>query len=169
MTRHSLTNGLAAAAALLCAAGCETTPLEPAPKFVGDAVVVTDYAQFFRLGPQQAGGADLSLRAGTRVMLRSQGFGYGGVQLEDGQVGYMANEDLQSAPPEPRRRPGRRGGSTGGRATRAASSGEEEFHEEIGLPDPSLDIMPEDVPPDPLPDFSPAPVEPAPPADPAAD
>ena len=93
---------------LLATSGCETLPLEPSPDFLGDTVIVTDYAQFFRLGPQQAGGADLSLRTGEFVMLQRKEFGYSRVQLEDGQVGYMANEDLQPAPPEPRRKRGLR-------------------------------------------------------------
>lgn len=143
-------------------AGCETTPLEPSPDFVGDTVIVSDFAQFFRLGPQQAGGADLSLRTGERVMLQRKEFGYSRVQLEDGQVGYMANEDLQPAPPEPRRKPGLRNsavstaeekprrGSGGG--SRRAPGTEEEFYEDIALPDPNLDIMPEEVPLEPLPE-----------------
>lgn len=160
--RHALR--AAACGAALLAAGCETAPIAPAADFSGDTVIVNDYAEFFRLGPQQAGGADLTLRTGERVMLRRKEFGYSRVQLEDGEVGYMANEDLQEAPPEPRRRPGRRAaparGSRGG-----TPSGEEEFYEDIGLPDPSLDIMPEDLPLDPLPELAPTPApapEPAP-------
>jgi len=149
--------------ATLCAlAGCETTPLEPSPNFVGDTVIASDFAQFFRLGPQQAGGADLSLRTGERVMLQRKEFGYSRVQLEDGQVGYMANEDLQPAPPEPRRKPGLRNAAarsgeekprrgTGGGSRRAPAT-EEEFYEDIALPDPNLDIMPEEVPLEPLPE-----------------
>lgn len=155
---------------LLFAAGCETTPLEPAPNFVGDTVIVSDYAQFFRLGPQQAGGADLSLRTGELVMLQRKEFGYSRVQLEDGQVGYMANEDLQPAPPEPRRKRGLRNGAaqTGDErprrsGSRSAPTTEEEFYEDIALPDPNLDIMPEEIPIEPLP---PVPTTPeTPPAD----
>lgn len=151
-----------AVAAAIFAAGCETEPLEPSPNFNGDTVVVTENAEFFRLGPQQAGGADLNLRTGERVMLQRKEFGYSRVQLEDGEIGYMANEDLQPAPPEPRRRLGARTAATG-RSRGGTPSGEEEFYEDIGLPDPSLDILPEDVPLDPLPELSP---EPAPAAAP---
>jgi hypothetical protein len=86
------------------------------------------------------------------------------VQLEDGQVGYMANEDLQAAPPEPRRKrglrdassPGTRGDRrTGGRSP--SPSTEEEFYDEINLPDPNLDILPEDLPLEPLPELDPLP------------
>lgn len=147
---------------LLGAAGCETVPLEPSPEFVGDMVVSTDYAQFFRLGPQQAGGADLSLRTGERVMLQRKEFGYSRVQLEDGQVGYMANEEIQPAPPEPKGRKGlydRGRGEKTKRGKRGAQPQEEEIYDEIVLPDPNLDIMPEDLPVEPLPDLVPAPVD----------
>jgi len=154
---------LAGLAAVLLVAACETTPLQPSDNFVGDMVVVTDYAQFFRLGPQQAGGADFSLRTGERVMLQRKEFGYSRVQLENGLVGYMANEDITSAPPEPRRKRGlqrngaRESGSSGGGRGRASS--EEEVFDEITLPDPNLDIMPEDVPIEPLPDLVPSSVD----------
>ena len=150
-------------AAVLLVVACETTPLQPSDNFVGDMVVVTDYAQFFRLGPQQAGGADFSLRTGERVMLQRKEFGYSRVQLENGLVGYMANEDITSAPPEPRRKRGlqrsgpREGGSSG--AGRSRASSEEEFFDEIALPDPNLDIMPEEVPIEPLPELVPSSVD----------
>ena len=154
---------LAGLAAVLLVAACETTPLQPSDNFVSDMVVVTDYAQFFRLGPQQAGGADFSLRTGERVMLQRKEFGYSRVQLENGLVGYMANEDITSAPPEPRRKRGlqrngtREGGSSSGGRGRASL--EEESFDEIALPDPNLDIMPEDVPIEPLPDLVPSSVD----------
>ena len=150
-------------AAVLLVVACETTPLQPSDNFVGDMVVVTDYAQFFRLGPQQAGGADFSLRTGERVMLQRKEFGYSRVQLENGLVGYMANEDITSAPPEPRRKRGlqrngpREGGSSG--AGRSRASSEEEFFDEIALPDPNLDIMPEEVPIEPLPELVPSSID----------
>lgn len=160
----------------LLAAGCETTPVQPSTKFVGDMEVVTDYASFFRLGPQQAGGADRSLRLKDRVMLLRKEFGYSRVQLEDDQVGYMANEDIKPAPPEPRKK-----AETGGRPSgQGRASSEREFFDQIDLPDPNLNIMPEDVPLEPLPDMlpesidspkttptpQPAPSEPAPAATP---
>jgi len=165
-----------AACVLLClaAAGCETVPLEPSPDFVGDTVIANDYAQFFRLGPQQAGGADLSLRTGERVMLQRKEFGYSRVQLEDGQIGYMANEDLQPAPPEPRRKfglrekPGRSSDSSSSRSRqRSSSAAEEEFIDtDIALPDPNLDIMPEEIPLEPLPPVPTSPVPNEPPNQP---
>ena len=156
-----------AACVLFClaGAGCETVPPEPAPDFVGDTVIANDYAQFFRLGPQQAGGADLSLRTGEFVMLQRKEFGYSRVQLEDGQIGYMANEDLQPAPPEPRRKfglrekAGRSGEASSPRSRqRSSAAAEEEFIDaDIALPDPNLDIMPEEIPLEPLPPVPSAP------------
>lgn len=165
-TRNSVI-AAAGLAILLATTGCETIPLEPSPNFVGDMVIGTDYAQFFRLGPQQAGGADLSLRTGELVMLQRKEFGYSRVQLEDGQVGYMANEDLQPAPPEQQRKRGLRSGATNdgsrgdapGRNKRSAQTYDEEVFEDIALPDPNLDIMPEEVPLEPLPELIPAPVD----------
>lgn len=146
--RHHLRAG-AMAMVFLFSAGCETVSLQPAEKFVDDTIVVSDYAPFYRLGPQQAGGADRSLRKDERVMRLGKEFGYSRVQLEDGQVGYMANEDLVEAPPEPRtkRLNRKRNGSSSSRS-RAVESFDDST---IALPDPSLDILPEDVPLEPLP------------------
>jgi hypothetical protein len=147
---------LGACLALLLPAGCETVPVEASDNFVGDMVVVTEYASFFRLGPQQAGGADRSLRTGERVMLLRKEFGYSRVQLEDDQVGYMANEDIQPAPPEPRRKPDRRKPGASGGGGRVY---EDDNYSDIPVADPNLDIMPEDVPIEPLPDLLPEAVD----------
>ncbi len=143
--------GCVAAAMLL--ASCQTTPLTPAAEFVGDMVVSTDYAQFFRLGPQQAGGADRSLRTNDRVMLLRKEFGYSRVQLEDNQVGYMANEDIRPAPPEPKAPTSRRKKSWSG----ANQGGGEQYYEDIPVTDPNLNIRPEDIPLEPLPELLPEP------------
>jgi hypothetical protein len=135
----------------LIPAGCETVPLEPSENYSGNTIVVNDYASFYRLGPQQAGGADRSLRKDERVMRLRKEFGYSRVQLEDGQVGYMANEDLVDAPPEPRTKRLNRKRPTAGSSSRSRAV--ESFDDSsIALPDPSLDILPEDVPLEPLPE-----------------
>jgi len=136
----------------LLSAGCETVPLEASPNFAGDMVVVTDYAPFYRLGPQQAGGADRSLRTGERVMLQRKEFGYTRVQLEDDQLGYMANEDLQPAPVEPKRKGDKRKPR---QVDAPPAHYEEESYENLPVPDPNLNIQPEDVPLEPLPDLLP--------------
>lgn len=144
--------------ACFCVAGCETTPVEPFPEFNSDMEVITDYAQFFRLGPQQAGGADRSLRQGERVMLHRKQFGYSRVQLENGQIGYMANEDIQPAPPEPRAPAGRRGAAPA-RSSGADTSWDDDRFDDFSNLNPSLDILPEDVPLEPLPDLMPDPAD----------
>ena len=63
-------------------------------------VVNADYTPFYRLGPQQANGADQSLPKGTLVSLLSKNFGYSRVQLINGPNGYVATDDLAVAPPE---------------------------------------------------------------------
>jgi len=165
MTRFAyLQQSAAAVLGLVLLAGCETVPMEPSPNFTGDMVVASDYAQFFRLGPQQAGGADLSLRTGERVMLQRKEFGYSRVQLENGLVGYMANEDITPAPPEIKpkptpgsRKPGTRSGS--GTRSRGTVAYDDDFYADLPLPDPNLNILPEDVPLEPLPDLFPEPDE----------
>jgi len=137
-------------------AACETTQLEPFAEFSGDTQVVRDYASFYRLGPQQAGGADRSLRTGERVMLHRKQFGYSRVQLDNGQIGYMANEDIQAAPPEPRQTPSRRSAPTRSSAPSDEAWTDDRFDDFSSL-NPSLDILPEDVPLEPLPDLMPEP------------
>ena len=169
--RFRLDSLRAAAATLLLLAptGCETVPMEPSPDFVPDMVVATDYAQFFKLGPQQAGGADFSLRAGESVMLQRKEFGYSRVQLENNLVGYMANEDITPAPPQEilkpgKRKKGNREGSASGSTSRSRnrSAPEPEDFEDLPISDLNLDILPEDIPLEPLPDLLPEPPPQAP-------
>ena len=159
-----------AAATAIFVAGCETVPMEPSSDFVPDMIVGTDYAQFFKLGPQQAGGADFSLRAGETVMLQRKEFGYSRVQLENGLVGYMANEDITPAPPPEKPKPGKR--KSGSRSSSSSGSRErstavEEDFVDLPLQDINLDILPEDVPLEPLPDLLPEPPPQAPATAPA--
>jgi len=147
-------------AVVLTVTACQTVPINPSPDFVPDMVVNTDYAQFFRLGPQQAGGADLSLRTNENVMLLRKEFGYSRVQLEDNQVGYIANDDIQPAPeppPEAKKKHTTSGKKRGGSA--AEQKYEDDFYDNAPLPDANLNITPEDVPLEPLPDLLPEPVE----------
>lgn len=141
-----------AATALLAA--CETTPLTPAAEFVPDKVVSNDYSLFFRLGPQQAGGADLSLRTNEPVMLLRKEFGYSRVQLENGMVGYMANEDIQPAPAPPPELKRKYAAGSKKKGNRGSAS-YQDYEENIPIPDPNLGILPEDVPLEPLPDLLP--------------
>ena len=161
--RRDTVRAAAAAWLLLALAGCETVPLEPSADFVPDMVVGTDYAQFFKLGPQQAGGADLSLRAGESLMLQRKEFGYSRVQLENGLVGYMANEDITPAPPPEKAKPGKRKtGKRTGSSSGSRSRPQPEDFDDLPIGDLNLDILPEDVPLEPLPDLLPEPPPPGP-------
>ena len=72
-------------------------------------------------------------------------------------LGKVANEDLQPAPPTPRRRLGRNnapastGSSRGTRSSRSAP--EDDLYDQIV--DPNLDLLPEDLPLEPLPELTP--------------
>lgn len=146
------------AAVVSLLAACQTTPVGPAPEFMADMVVSNDYSLFFRLGPQQAGGADLSLRTNEKVMLLRKEFGYSRVQLENGLVGYMANEDIQPAP-EPPPDLERKHLSPKKKRGGVSSIQREDYEENIPIPDPNLGLVPEDVPLEPLPDLLPAGVD----------
>ncbi len=146
-------------------AGCAGSKELTIPEdFRGDMVVVTEYSPFYRLGPQQAGGPDLSLRVGERVMLLRKEFGYSRVKLDDKRVGYMANEDIQPAPPEPvkRERVDTSSRSRGG-SGRVVDDGPPP---DFSLPDPDLNIGPEEIPVEPLPPLPE--MVPEPPASPSA-
>lgn len=57
-------------------------------------------APFYRYGPQQANGPDQRLPRNTVLTVVSVSFGYSKVQLESGEQGYVASEDIQQAPPD---------------------------------------------------------------------
>jgi hypothetical protein len=88
-----------ALAAALCLAGCATQSFEPGqePEFE----VREDFAKFYQTGPGQERGPDASLRTGERFKMLRREMGYSFVLLEDGRTGYVANEEMASAPPEP--------------------------------------------------------------------
>lgn len=137
---------------LLIMAGCQTIPLEPSENFVGDHEVTSDYASFYRLGPQQAGGPDRNLRTDEVVMLQRKEFGYSRIQLKDDQTGYIANEDIQPIPPEIQKE--RRQRQQRERAKPRVVY-EDDSYDDLPWQDLNLDIMPEDVPLEPLPEFLP--------------
>jgi hypothetical protein len=63
-------------------------------------IVSAKAAKFFRYGPQQANGPDERLPHGTLVGLLRTSFGYSKVQLMNGVQGYVATQDIHTAPPE---------------------------------------------------------------------
>jgi hypothetical protein len=88
-----------ALAVALCLAGCATQSFEPGqePEFE----VAADFAKFYQTGPGQERGPDASLRTGERFKMLRREMGYSFVLLEDGRTGYVANEEMAAAPPEP--------------------------------------------------------------------
>jgi hypothetical protein len=56
--------------------------------------VVADATPFYRLGPQQAGGPDLSLKRGDEVTMDQRSYGYSRVTTSSGMVGYVGTEDI---------------------------------------------------------------------------
>jgi hypothetical protein len=145
------------ASVLAALAGCETTPVVVSGPFRPDSIVSLDQAPFYVYGPQQGGGPSRKLPASEEVMVLRKGFGYSQVRLSDEEVGYMANEDLQPAPPTPRRRLGRNNNtaSSTSRSSRGSRSSapEDDLYEQIA--DPNLDLLPEDLPLEPLPELAP--------------
>ena len=110
--------------------------------------VAADKTPFYRYGPQQGNGADKQLPHDSIMKVIRPSFGYVKVQLQDGEDGYVASEDIRPAaatlvaeklapPPTP--------------APTYAGQGEQ-----FGLnsDDPRLVAPPEPLPePTPIPDF----------------
>jgi hypothetical protein len=86
----------------LCGTSCSTR--ESAPPAASNSghyyVVSARKAEFYRYGPQQASGPDERLPHGTLVGLLHTSFGYSEVQLMNGVQGYVASQDIHTAPPE---------------------------------------------------------------------
>ena len=65
-------------------------------------VVSVDHTPFYRNGPLQGNGPDLSLAKGDEVEVLRKEIGYSFVRIYDGQNGYVANEALKlSTAPQP--------------------------------------------------------------------
>lgn len=71
--------------------------------------VAAKFAPFYRFGPMQPGGPDLSLRAGDRLRLLRREMGFSFVKIPDGRTGYVANDAVKPAPaPSPAPAPKKR-------------------------------------------------------------
>ncbi len=60
--------------------------------------VTADKTAFFKFGPQQGKGADMELPKDTLMTVIRPSFGYCKVHLTNGEVGYVASEDIGAAP-----------------------------------------------------------------------
>ena len=80
---------------LAAAAGCAgpTLTADTAPEYR----VTHAQTKFYRLGPQQAGPPDAFLAIDDHVRLLRRELGYSLALLDNGETGYIANEDLEPA------------------------------------------------------------------------
>ena len=62
--------------------------------------VVAPQTPFYHYGPQQGSGPDSQLSKDSIMKVIRPSFGYVKVQLQDGQSGYVASEDIRPAPPQ---------------------------------------------------------------------
>ena len=58
-------------------------------------VVSVDHTPFYHNGPLQGNGPDLSLAKGDEIEVLRKDIGYSFVRINDGQNGYVANDDLK--------------------------------------------------------------------------
>jgi hypothetical protein len=80
----------------LLAAGCASSVTQGT---IGDwYAVVSPETSFYHHGPQQGSGPDSQLTKGSIMKVIRPSFGYVKVQLQDGENGYVANEDIGPAP-----------------------------------------------------------------------
>jgi hypothetical protein len=77
-----------------------TSSTQPAPKSTS-YIVAASTSSFYKYGPAQAFGADLTLSQGQRLTMLSRQFGFSRVMLENGTSGFVSNDDIKPAPPTP--------------------------------------------------------------------
>ena len=63
--------------------------------------IISAHTPFYKYGPAQAQGADFTLKKGVIVTLVKRSSGFSLVRIPEGEEGYVANERLAVAPPEP--------------------------------------------------------------------
>ena len=86
------------ALAVLLVAGCASAIK---PKLSGTTggwySVAANQTPFYRYGPQQGNGPDMQLPRDSIMKVIRPSFGYVKVQLQDGENGYVASEDIRPA------------------------------------------------------------------------
>ena len=90
--------GLLALALILLGCAGETFAPDAAPEYL----VIHDLTPLYHYGPQQGGAPEAHLRKDERLRMLRREFGYSFMQMNDGQTGYVANEELEPAPPLPK-------------------------------------------------------------------
>ena len=77
--------------------GCSSSSLNTTGTVGGWYSVAASQTPFYHYGPQQGNGPDLQLPRDSIMKIIRPSFGYVKVQLQDGQGGYVASEDIQPA------------------------------------------------------------------------
>jgi hypothetical protein len=92
----------AAAWMLVCVlGGCQA----PDAGAIGRYVVKAKNAPFYKYGPAQSSGPDMTLNKGQALSVFRQQMGFAQVVLDNGVSGYVASSDLQPDPGAPRELP----------------------------------------------------------------
>jgi len=99
MTRTIAASLISFLVALLMLDACSTA--KPGSSQTTRYVVSVPKASFYKYGPAQSFGPDFQLLKGQKITKLDHSFGFSHVMAEDGTTGYIANEDIQPAPPEP--------------------------------------------------------------------
>ena len=97
----SLSRFVGCVCALAALSGCSTSEKNAATTVAGPGnyyAVTASSTAFFRYGPQQGNGPDMSLPKDTLLTVLRPSFGYYKVQLTSGEQGYVASEDVGVAP-----------------------------------------------------------------------
>ena len=135
--------GLVAAASGIVLSGCSTELAPPGSHFI----VSAQHAQFYKYGPAQSFGADFVLPKGQRVIMLQRSYGFSRVMTDDGVTGWVASEELNPAPPEPKRPTALTGRRSGGGGDRMYSGPRKGSKVEPVPGDPLFDMS--DLPPPP--------------------
>jgi hypothetical protein len=80
---------------VLAACAAQTIRPDQAPEYE----IIWSPTPFYEYGPTQRGGPSALLSTKTRVKLLRKKKGYSLVQLEDSRKGYVANQNMEAAPP----------------------------------------------------------------------
>ncbi|MEO8204850.1 MAG: hypothetical protein ABI615_01625 [Chthoniobacterales bacterium] len=125
-------------------------------------VVVLDFTPFYSLGPAQPSGPDLSLRNGELLLLLKREWGYSRVRLNDDRTGYVSNDSIAPAPPQPKPLPEQtsQSGKRRGRGSERYTGEQVNDSPLPDLPPPNLNIAPEDTPDLAPPTSQPSPAKP---------
>ncbi len=85
---------------LLGGCGTSDTSSQPQAGVAGQAhyIVTADATPFYKSGPVQPSGPDLSLKKGQLLTMIERRYGYSRVIDPDGDAGYVPTEDIAPAP-----------------------------------------------------------------------